>query len=287
MGRVDGKVAFITGVARGQGRSHAVRLAEEGADIIGVDLCAQVDTVAYPLATPEDLKETIRLVEATGRRMVASQVDVRDLAGLEAAVRDGVEQLGRLDIVVANACTINGYGTTWELTEDQWRDQIDIGLTGTWKTIRAAVPVLLEQDEGGSIILISSTSGLGAELHVSHYVAAKHGVTGLMRALASELAPHMIRVNSVHPANVRSPMIDNDITAELFAGGRVGANLDDPDVTRAAIELSAMPVPYVQPIDISNAVLYLASDEGRYVTGATQVVDLGRLLIGKIPHSFD
>ena len=284
MGRVNGKVAFITGAARGQGRSHAVRLAEEGADIIGVDMCADVDTVAYPLAKPEDLKETVRLVEAAGRQMVASQVDIRDLAGLETAIREGVRQLGRLDIVVANASTINGYGTTWELTEEQWDDQIDIGLSGTWKTVRAAVPVLLEQDEGGSIILISSTSGLAAELHVAHYVAAKHGVTGLMRALASELAPHMIRVNSVHPANVRSPMIDNTVTAELFAGGRVGAQFDDPDVIRAALELSGLPVPYVDPIDVSNAVLYLACDDGRYVTGTTHVVDAGRLMVSKIPQ---
>jgi SDR family mycofactocin-dependent oxidoreductase len=287
MGRVEGKVAFITGAARGQGRSHAVRLAEEGADIIGIDLCGQVDTVEYPMATPEDLAETVRLVEATGRQMVASQVDVRDLAGLEAAIRDGVKQLGRLDIVVANACTINGYGPTWTLTEEQWRDQIDIGLTGVWKTVRAAVPLMLDQADGGSIILISSTSGLAAELNVAHYVAAKHGVTGLMRALASELAPHLIRVNSVHPANVRTPMIDNTATAELFAGGRVGATFDDPDVISAAIGLSALPLPYAEPIDISNAVLYLASDEGRYVTGTTHVVDLGRLMVSKVPHSFE
>jgi SDR family mycofactocin-dependent oxidoreductase len=284
VGRVDGKVAFITGVARGQGRSHAIRLAEEGADIIGVDLCAEVETVDYALATMGDLKETVRLVEAAGGRIVASRVDIRDLAGLKTAVRDGVEELGRLDIVVANACTINGYGATWELTEAQWHDQIDIGLTGTWKTICAVVPFMLEQDEGGSIILISSTSGLSAEINVGHYVAAKHGVTGLMRALASELAPHMIRVNSVHPANVRTPMTDNTMTAELFAGGRLGAQFDDPDVIRAAMELSALPVPYAEAIDISHAVMYLASDEGRYVTGSTHVVDLGRLMITKIPH---
>ncbi|NKZ10794.1 mycofactocin-coupled SDR family oxidoreductase [Mycolicibacterium septicum DSM 44393] len=284
MGRVSGKVAFITGVARGQGRSHAVRLAEEGADIIGVDICEQIDTVPYPLASTEDLEETVRLVEKTGRRMVAIQADVRDTTALEAAVMNGVGQLGRLDIVVANACNINGFGPAWTLTEQQWDDMLAVGLTGVWKTIKATVPTLLTQNEGGSVILISSTAGIAAEVNVAHYVAAKSGVSGLMRALSAELAPHSIRVNSVHPTNVRTPMLENDAIAELFSGGREGARFSDPDVTKAFKDLSSMPVPYVESVDVSNAVLYLASDEARYVTGAMQIVDLGALSVYKIPH---
>jgi SDR family mycofactocin-dependent oxidoreductase len=284
VGRVQGKVAFITGVARGQGRSHAVRLAEEGADIIGVDLCGQVGTVPYPMSTPEDLGETVRLVEKAGGRIVATQADIRNLAALEEAVAAGVDRFGRLDVVVANACTLNGYTDAWKITEQQWNDQIEIGLTGTWKTVRATVPTLLEQGEGGSVILISSTAGLSAEVNLAHYVAAKSGVTGLMRALSAELARYSIRVNSVHPTNVRTPMIENDDLVRLFSGGREGARFEDPDVTRAFLEMESMPVPYVEPIDISNAVLYLASDEARYVTGTTHVVDLGALSVFKIPH---
>ncbi|SEP54542.1 mycofactocin-coupled SDR family oxidoreductase [Amycolatopsis saalfeldensis] len=284
MGRVEGKVAFITGAARGQGRSHAVRLAEEGADIIGVDICRQIETVPYPLAEPEDLAETVRLVEQTGRRMFARQVDIRDLAALESVVADGVRELGRLDIVVANACTLNGFIESWKITEQQWNEQVEVGLSGTWKTTKAAIPHLIEQGEGGSIILISSTCGVAAEVNIAHYVAAKHGVTGLMRALSAELAQYMIRVNSIHPTNVRTTMCDNEHLVNLFAGGRPGAKFDDPDVTRAFMDMESMPVPYLEPIDTSNAVLHLASDEARYVTGTTHVVDLGALSVFKVPH---
>jgi SDR family mycofactocin-dependent oxidoreductase len=285
MARVKGKVAFITGAARGQGRSHALRLAGEGADIIGIDICRRIETVPYSLATPDDLEETARLVEKIGRRMITREVDIRDLAALEQAVADGIRELGRLDVVVANACTLNGFGPAWKLTEQQWNDQLDIGLTGTWKTVRAAIPHLLEQGEGGSIILISSTSGLAAEVNLAHYVAAKNGVTGLMRALSAELAQYSIRVNSIHPTNVRTTMCENDALVELFTGGRPGATFDDPDVTRAFLDMASMPVPYIEPIDVSNAVLYLASDEARYVTGTTHVVDLGALSVFKVPHS--
>jgi SDR family mycofactocin-dependent oxidoreductase len=285
MGRVSGKVAFITGAGRGQGRSHALRLAEEGADIIGVDICQPVASVPYALATGEDLAETARLVEKMGRRAVVRQADIRDLAGLEHAVADGISEFGRLDIVVANACTLNGFGEAWKLTEEQWNDQVDVGLTGTWKTVRATVPHLIEQGQGGSVILTSSTVGLVAEVNMAHYVAAKHGVTGLMRALSAELARYMIRVNSLHPTNVRTGMVENDALVGLFTGGRPGAKFDDPDVTRAFLDMESMPVPYLEPIDVSNAVLFLASDEARYVTGTTQVVDLGSLSVFKIPHS--
>lgn len=284
MGRVTGKVAFVTGLARGQGRSHAVRLAEEGADIIGVDICADVDSVPYSMATPEDMAETIRLVEKTGRRIIARQADVRDLNALQEVVDEGVRSLGRLDIIVANACTMNGTALAWDLTEDQWNDQIDIGLTGTWKTIKAAVPAMLRSDNGGAIVLVSSTCGLAAEPHLAHYDAAKHGVTGLAKALSVELAPHMIRVNSLHPTNVRTTMCENDYLVDLFAGGREGAQFDDADVVRAFQDMATLPVPYLEPIDTSNAILHLVSDEARYVTGTSHVVDLGALSVFKLGH---
>jgi SDR family mycofactocin-dependent oxidoreductase len=287
MGRVSGKVAFITGVARGQGRSHAVRLAEEGADIIGVDVCAQIDTVPYPMATPDDLEETVRLVEKTGQRMHAVQADVRDLAALRAAVDQGVAEFGRLDVVVANACNINGIGAAWELTEQQWDDMLATGLTGVWKTVTAAIPTLIDQNDGGSIVLISSTAGLAAELQLAHYVAAKTGVTGLARSLSAELAPYRIRVNSVHPTNVHTPMIENDYISGLFSGGRPGAKFGDRDVTQAQMDLNSLPIAYIDPVDVSNAVLYLASEEARYVTGTAQVVDAGMLSVFKIPHNHD
>lgn len=283
MGRLDGNVVFITGVARGQGRSHAVRLAEEGAAIIGVDICADIDTVPYGMATKSDLDETVRLVEARGGKIHAQPADVRDLSALEAAVTCGISRFGRLDAVVANACTVNGVGPAWELSEEQWNDQIEVGLTGTWKTMKATIPHLIKQGSGGSIVLISSTAGLAYDLNLAHYTAAKSGVTGLMRELSAELAPYSIRVNSVHPANVRSPMTENQTITELFAGGRAGAQFDDGDVVAAFQDLAALPIPYLDPIDISNAVLHLLSEEARYVTGTTHVVDLGSLLPYKAP----
>ena len=286
MGRVEGKVAFITGAARGQGRSHALRLAQEGADIVGVDICAQVDTVPYPMAGPEDLSETVALVERTGRRMLGVQADVRDLKALNDAVAQGMAAFGRLDTVVANACTLNGTAPAWELTEEQFEDQIATGLGGTWRTIKATVPLLIEQRQGGSIIFISSTSGISAELNLAHYVAAKTGVTGLMRALSAELAHHMIRVNSIHPTNVRTPMIENQHLVDLFAGGREGVTFDDQQIRRGFQDMNSLPIPWLEPIDISNAVLYLASDESRYITGTTHVVDAGALAAFKHPHDY-
>ena len=270
-GRVQGKVAFITGAARGQGRSHALRLAEEGADVIAVDLCGPVPSIEmYPPATEEDLAETVRQVEALDRRIVATKADVRDRAALQAAVEEGVAQLGRLDIVLANAGVFE-IQPALELTDEAWREMIDINLTGVWNTCRVALPHLLER--GGSIVITSSTAGIKGTPNTIHYTAAKHGVVGIMRTLANEFAPQSIRVNSVHPTGVDTQMIQNPKTWGLFMP-------DDPNPTREGAEpifasTNALPVPWVEPRDISNAVLFLVSDEARYITGVTLPVDAG------------
>jgi SDR family mycofactocin-dependent oxidoreductase len=275
-GRVAGKVAFITGAARGQGRSHAIRLAAEGADIIAVDLCAQVDSVPYPMSTPEDLAETVKEVEALDRRIVAAQADVRDYGAVKTALDEGVAQLGRLDIVSANA-GIFSFSALADMDETTWQDVIDVNLTGVFHTVKAAIPHLRAAG-GGSIILTSSTAGLKAIPNSGHYNSAKHGVVGLMRTLAQELAPDMIRVNSVHPTAVDTDMIQNAATYELFA-----PDLPPEERTReVAAErfgtMNLLPIPWVEPVDISNAVLWLASDESRYVTGITLPVDGGLLI---------
>jgi SDR family mycofactocin-dependent oxidoreductase len=281
MGRVEGKVALITGAARGQGRSHALRLAEEGADIIAVDVCSQLDTVPYAMATEADLEETAKQVEDRDRRILTRQADVRDLGQLQAAVADGVSEFGHVDIICANAGILSA-SPAWEISEETWQEMIDVNLTGVWKTVKAVIPRMIEQGSGGSIILTSSTAGLIAFGNLAHYTAAKHGVTGLMRTLAVELAPHRIRVNSVHPTTVDTDMIQNSLVYQLFLGR--------PDASRADAEvamkgLNALPIPWVEAVDISNAVLYLASDEARYVTGTTHLVDAGALAPYKIPHA--
>ncbi len=275
-GRVAGKVAFITGAARGQGRLHAIRLATEGADIIAVDLCGQVTTVPYAMSTPEDLAETVKEVEALDRRIVATQADVRDYGAVKTAMDEGVAQLGRLDIVSANA-GIFSFGTLEEMDETTWQDMIDVNLTGVWHAAKAAIPHLRAAG-GGSIILTSSTAGLKAIPNTGHYNSAKHGVVGLMRTLAQELAPDMIRVNSVHPTAVDTDMIQNPATYELFA-----PDLAEAERTREALAprfggLNLLPIPWVEAADISNAVLWLASDESRYVTGVTLPIDAGLLI---------
>ncbi|SEP00245.1 mycofactocin-coupled SDR family oxidoreductase [Trujillonella endophytica] len=271
-GRVQGKVAFITGAARGQGRSHALRLAEEGADVIAVDLCGPIPTIEmYPPATEEDLAETVRQVEALDRRIVATKADVRDRGALEAAVAEGVAQLGRLDIVLANAGVFE-IQPALEVGDDAWREMIDINLTGVWNTCRAGLPHLIEAG-GGSIVLTSSTAGLKGTPNTVHYTAAKHGVVGIMRTLANEFAAQSIRVNSVHPTGVDTQMIMNPKTWGLF-------DPENPNPTREGAEpifrsTNALPVPWVEPRDISNAVLFLVSDEARYITGVTLPVDAG------------
>ena len=275
-GRVQGKVAFITGAARGQGRSHAIRLAQEGADIIAVDILEDVPGIPYAGATEADLAETVKEVEALDRRIVAAKADVRNYAALQAAVDDGVAQLGRLDIVSANA----GIGTSphhaWEIDADTWQTMIDINLTGVFNTAKAAIPHLIAGGNGGAIILTSSAAGLQAYENIAHYVSAKHGVVGLMRTLALELAPYSIRVNSIHPTQVDTPMIQNEPTWRLFR-----PDLEHPtkeDFAPASQAVNALPIPWVEPVDISNAVLFLASDEGRYVTGVTLPVDAGAVI---------
>lgn len=266
-GALKGKVAFITGAARGQGRAHAVRLASRGADIIAVDLCEQIASVPYPLATPEDLAATVKLVEDTGARIVASTADVRERASIKRALIAGVEELGgRLDIVVANA------GIAPMAAEDAWQDVIDVNLTGVYHTIDVAMKPMIKFGNGGSIVLTSSVAGLvglGAPLAGSvGYTAAKHGIVGLMRAYANFLAPYSIRVNSVHPAGVNTPMIDNEFTRSWLEG-LAQETQGGPDMG------NALPVQALEPEDIAAAVEFLVSDAGRYVTGVALPVDAG------------
>jgi SDR family mycofactocin-dependent oxidoreductase len=274
MGLVEGKVAFVTGVARGQGRSHAVRLAEEGADIIGVDICADIASVPYPMATPAELEETAHLIEKLDRRALLRQADVRNFAELRDAVAAGLAQFGRIDIVCSNAGIAQmGVGKTEDEVMAAWNDMIAVNLTGMWNTVRACAPSMMERNQGGSIILTSSTAGLKA-LAVSGtiggegYGAAKHGVVGLMRHFAVELAAYSIRVNSVHPTGVNTTMVFNDAMAEFLAAIPAGAEA-------VSMPSNLLPVAILEPRDISDAVLFLASDNAKYITGVTLPVDAG------------
>jgi (+)-trans-carveol dehydrogenase len=274
--RVEGKVALVTGAARGQGRSHAVRLAEEGADIIAVDVCADILGVPYAGGSEADLNETVNLVEALERRIVASVADVRDYRRLAAVIDAGVSEFGRLDIVCANAGISTTPAQVHLMEEDIWNVMIDINLTGVWHTCKAAIPHVIAGGRGGSFVLTSSVAGLKAYQNIAHYVAAKHGVVGLMRTLANELAPHMIRVNSVHPTQVDTPMIMNDAMFRLFLPEAERPTREE--FAQASQETNALPIPWVESIDVSNAVLFLASDEARYITGATLPIDAGCLV---------
>ena len=267
MGALDGKVAFITGAARGQGRAEAVRLASDGANIIAIDICDQIASVPYPMATADDLAATVKFVEDTGARIVAREADVRDQAALQDALQAGLDELGRLDIVVANAGI-----APMESGRDGWRDVIDVNLTGVHNTVEVAMPRLIQQGDGGSIVLISSAAGLvgigGGDPGSLGYTAAKHGLVGLMRAYANHLAPHSIRVNSIHPAGVNTPMIDNDHTRQWLANV-IANSKRPPDMG------NAMPVAVLEVEDIAAAVAWLVSDEARYITGVTLPVDAG------------
>lgn len=270
MDRVAGKVAFITGGARGQGRAHAIRMAEEGADVIIVDILEKVATSPVPMANDEDMVETVHSVEGLGRRIIAEKVDVRDQAGLDAVVARGIEELGGIDIVVANA-GMTGFGRAWELSEAEWQEMIDVNLTGVWHAVKAVVPTMIEAGKGGSIVLTSSTAGVQGVQNMAHYTAAKHGVVGLMKTLANELGPENIRVNSILPGPIATPMVMNEVVYKLFAPDNPSAEAA-ADVFRA---LAALPVVWLEPIDIANAALWLSSDEARYVTGIQLSVDAG------------
>lgn len=270
--RLDGRVAVITGAARGQGRSHALRLAREGAHIIAIDSCQDVETVRYPMATPQQLAETQAAVRALGREAIAVQADVRNIDQLQSAVAQGVDQFGRLDIVVANAgiCVADPLEA---MTDVQWQDVIDINLTGVFHTVKASVPQMIKAGHGGSIMFISSIAGLNGYRRLFGYVSAKHGIVGLMRTLANELAPYGIRVNTVHPTNTATDMILNDSTYRTFAPGVANPTREDAVPGFASINL--FPIPWVDPSDISDAVAWLASDESGYVTGVQLPVDAG------------
>lgn len=261
--RFEGQVAFITGAARGQGRAHALRLAAEGADIIAVDICEDLPTTSYPGATPEDLKETQRLVENLGRRILAHQVDTRDYHGLKDALDRSVAELGRLDVVVANA-GMTSMGRCWEIDPEHWQATLDINLTGAFYTAKAAIPIMIEQGTGGAIVFTSSVAGLTGLPLLADYVAAKHGVTGLAKTMANELAPYRIRVNSVHPHGVHT---------DLVPGVR---KLLESDPELNAFFLATLPDQVSQVEDIAAAVAWLASNEARHVTGIQLPVDLGR-----------
>jgi SDR family mycofactocin-dependent oxidoreductase len=266
MGKLEGKVAFITGAARGQGRSHAIRLAQEGADIIAVDICAQIQSVPYPMATPDDLAQTVKEVENLDRRIFSRQADVRDAAALAAAFEAGVAELGPVDIVLANAGI-----APMSIHEPQsaWQDVIDVNLTGVFNTMETAIPSMIAGGRGGAVVLTSSTAGIngigGPTRGGLGYAAAKHGVVGLMRSYANNLAPHSIRVNSVHPTGVNTPMVVNEAMQEFLA--------QDPSLSNAMA--NALPIDMVEAVDISNAIVWLVSDDARYVTGVTLPVDAG------------
>ena len=276
MARLDRKVALITGAARGVGRSTAVRLAQEGADIIAIDIQSQIDTVPYPMATPDDMAQTVKEVEALGRRIVAHRTDVRDYDMVKAALDDGVARLGRLDIVSANAGNVS-FGRVEDFSEQAWKDIIDVNLTGVWHTAKAAIPHLRAAG-GGSIIITSSVGGLKGLQNTGPYTSAKHGVVGLMRTLANELAPDSIRVNSVHPTSTSTNQIHNQQLYHMFLPDHDESDITADEVAPSFKTVHPLAVPWVEPVDISNAVLFLASDEARYITGVTLPVDAGALI---------
>ena len=273
MGLVDGKVALITGAARGQGRAEAVRLAEEGADIIAVDICAPVETIPYEGATQADLEETAALVRKHGRRIVPVQADVRDLAALEAAVSQGTAELGRLDIVVANAGVMGAMVRAWELTEADWRTTIDVNLTGVWHTVKATVPYLIKQGSGGSVILISSMAGLKAVANTANYTSAKHALVGLARTVGREAVEYNIRVNTVHPGSIPTKLLLHDTVYKLFRPDLEAPTLED--CLRVFARFNMLPDVFQEPEDVANAVLFLASDLSRRTTGPALPVDGG------------
>jgi SDR family mycofactocin-dependent oxidoreductase len=283
MGRLDGKVAFITGAGRGQGRAHAIRLAQEGADIVAIDILEDIGGFAYPMASLADRDKTVAAVEALDRRIIFEKADNRDLAQLQEVAALGIAEFGHIDVVVANAGAAST-AVVHEMSEAEFVDGIDRFLTSAWRTVRAVAPHMIEAGRGGSIVLISSTSGLVGVANMAHYVAAKHGVSGLMKACAIELGPFDIRVNAVASSNVNTPMLRNPAIRQVWTGD---PNASHEEVVRVMSAMHILDVPWVEPVDISHAVLWLASDESRYVTGSTIPVDAGALAPFKIPHAVD
>lgn len=273
---LEGRVAFVTGAARGQGRAHAVRLASEGADIIAIDICHPIsDTITYPMGSSEELAETVRAVEATGRKVLAREVDIRDLPSLQKVVADGVEQFGRLDIVVANAGVLS-WGRMHEMSEEQWDTVIDVNLNGTWRTIRAAVPAMIEAGNGGSIVIVSSSAGLKATPGNGHYSASKHGLVAMTNALAIELGEFGIRVNSIHPYSIETPMVEKKAMMELFS--------KFPQYVHSFSPMPYQPVnhqskkglmEFMMPEEVSDVVAWLAGDGSATISGSQIAVDRG------------
>lgn len=277
MGSLEGKVAFVTGAARGQGRSHALKLAEQGADIIALDICKDAyESVSYAVGTSEELQATVDDVRALGRRAVMGVADVRNADEVQAVVDAGLAELGKIDIVCANA-GIGTWAVSWQMTQSVWNEMIDTNLTGVFNTVRAALPSMVERGEGGSLVLTSSTAGINGYQNTAHYTAAKHGVIGLMKVLAQELGDHRIRVNAVCPTTVNTPLVINDATFELFAPGTVNPG---PDDVRGAFEgLNILPnVAWIEPEDVSNAVVWLCSDAAKFVTGVALPIDAGNTI---------
>jgi len=272
-GRVEGKVAIVTGAARGIGRATALRLAEEGADVIAVDLGRPIATVPYALSTRAQLERTIGDVESLGRRAVACAVDVTDGPALREAIDQAAAVLGGADLLVT-AAGIDSWGVAWELNDAQWRAMIDINLTGVWQSAKAVTPHMLARG-GGAMVFIGSVLSHRANRQFAHYTAAKHGVLGLMRSFALELAPHMVRVNSVDPTVVETDMVMNQAYLERLVGRR-GATAEDAKAHY--LNWNTLPVPWIEPIDVANAVLFLLSSEARYITGVSLPVDLGAML---------
>ncbi|WP_314038802.1 mycofactocin-coupled SDR family oxidoreductase [Dietzia sp. CH92] len=269
---LTGRVVLVTGAARGQGRAHCEAFAAAGCDVIALDLCRDIETVPYPMAEPADLEATAEAVRALGRRCVTGIVDVRDLPGMQEAVDAGVAELGGLDFVVANAGVSPQPVATWERSEEEWDSTMDINLKGTWITTKVAIPHILATGRGGSVVLISSMVGLRGGSFTGSYATSKWGVRGLAKALAGELGFSNVRCNSIHPGNVRTPMIENPAMIEMMSGGK-GTTLEDTAETYSG--MTQMPQPWVEPSAIASMALYLCSDAGAGITGASIPVDLG------------
>ena len=269
---MTGKVVLVTGAARGQGRAHCEAFAAAGCDVIAVDLCRDIETVPYPMANPEDLGATADAVQALGRRCVTAEVDVRDLPGMREAVGAGVDELGGLDFVVANAGVSPEPVASWERSEEEWDTTLDINLKGTWVTTTAAIPHILATGRGGSVVIVSSMVGLRGAPFTASYSTSKWAVRGLAKSLAGELGFSGVRCNSIHPGNVRTPMIDNPSMIAMMTGGK-GTTLEDAAETFSG--MNQLPEPWVEASAIASMAVYLCSDAGAGITGASIPVDLG------------